>query len=150
MLAKGLFVIFLFIFVVTSTSFACSIQVDDNYDKNILVANAASFNDLSLASASEISITSFSRSFSGELTPSSCPNYMRSSARISMSSTPVPFQNCSYTVTVVINRFIGEVYPAGPIEEISFESPEAACSTAFSKLKLPKKRDHLVVIPKKP
>ncbi len=123
----------------TANSLACSIQVDNNYTKNILMAHAVSFNDLSLSSVSGLTIASFARSLSEDPGDGSCSEYMTESGRVSFNNSPAAGQNCSFSVTVRVRSYMGEEIPDGPIEEVSFESPEAACSTTISRIRIPHK-----------
>ncbi len=118
-------------------SFACSIQVMDTYTKNLLMAHAANFNDLSLANVSNISVANFARSFSTGEALGSCPDYLFEEGRVSFSHSPSANRHCSYSVTVKMKNYMGEEMPEGPIQEIDFENPVAACSITLSGLKLP-------------
>lgn len=129
----------LFIILLSAANtLACSIEVDDNAQKNILMANAASFNDLSLSSVSALSLTNYAKNFSADPGGGRCPEYMTIEGRVSMSSSPTVFKHCSYTVTVKVKSYIGDSIPDGPIEEVTFEAPLAACSTSVSGIKIPR------------
>lgn len=132
--------LFFIVFAGAVESYACSIQVDDNYTKNELMAHAVSFNDLSLSNVSGLAVSAYGRTFEeGEGNPGSCPDYMNVSGRVSMNHSPSAIQHCTYSVTVTVRSYMGEEFPDGPIEEVTFSAPEAACSTSLSGLKVPKK-----------
>ncbi|HXH74564.1 MAG TPA: hypothetical protein VNJ08_06340 [Bacteriovoracaceae bacterium] len=85
---------FLFFFMMMGIheSFACSMSVNENYTKNSAVSHVASFHDLSLLSASGITLTNYALSYEGGAGIGSCPDYMIVSARVSMAS-----KNCTYS-----------------------------------------------------
>ena len=68
--------LFLIILLGAANALACSIEVDNNYTKNQLIAHGVSFNDLSLSSVSGLSINSFQRSFTNDPGHGGCPEYM--------------------------------------------------------------------------
>jgi hypothetical protein len=137
-LSSKMFLFFIFLFG-TANALACSIEVDNNYTKNQLIAHGVSFNDLSLSSVSGLSIASFQRSFTADPGNGGCPEYMNVSGRVSMNYSPAAGQHCTYSVSVTVRSFMGEELPDGPIEEVIFERPEAACSTSISAIKIPRK-----------
>ncbi len=138
---------FCFITLGFSNSFACSMSIDDNYLKNQLMAHGVSFNELALPSVTGLAINSYTRSFEGDDGGGKCPDYIITSGRISMNHAPSLSKNCSYAVTVTVRGYMGSDIPEGPIEDVSFSSPEAACSTSLSS---PRVFLRLPVKPKKP
>lgn len=134
--SKVCLILFMVFMVSITKSFACSVRVDDNYQKNLLVAHAANYNDVSLIHASDISLTSYAKGFSGAVGGADCPDYLTTSARISMAHKPKATETCSYTLTVRIRTYVGEEMPTEPTENVTFEAATAACSTR----KVPRKR----------
>lgn len=131
--------LFFIILLGAANALACSIEVDNNYTKNQLIAHGVSFNDLSLSSVSGLSINSFQRSFTSDPGNGGCPEYMNVSGRVSMNYLPAAGQNCTYSVNVTVRSYMGEGLPDGAIEEVIFERPEAACSTSISTIRIPRK-----------
>lgn len=109
---------------------ACSVSVDDNYQKNLLVAHAASYYDLALTGVSSTAIADYARSFEGGGGGASCPDYLVTEARVTFEHKPRVNQECSNTITVRIRSHMGDELPDGPMEEVEFISPELACSTS--------------------
>ena len=134
--------IFLFLIFLLGAinSLACSIQFDENYIKNELMAHGVSYNDLSLSSVSGLGISGFGKSFSADPGDGSCPEYLTVFGRVSMNHSPAADQSCSYSVTVKVKSYMGEEMLDGPIEEVTFENPEAACSTSISRFRVPIKK----------
>lgn len=132
---------FLFLFVMFGAveGFACSMQVDENYTKNFLMAHAASFNELSLSNVSGVTVTDYDLSFSTGEALGACPDYMMASGRVSYNHSPTPTQHCSYAVTVTQTNYIGNALPSGPIEDVTFTNAVASCSTSTSGLRFPRK-----------
>lgn len=139
--------LFFIILLGAFNSLACSIEVDNNYTKNQLIAHGVSFNDLSLSNVSALSASGFQRTFTNDPGNGGCPEYMNVSARVSMNHSSSATKNCSYSVTVTVRNYMGEGFPDGPIEEVIFENAEAACSVTISGIKIPRK---LPTKPKKP
>lgn len=118
-------------------SFACSIQVDHNAQKNELISHAVSHADLSLAAVSGIAITNYDQNFEDEGPLGSCPNYQVLTARVSFNHIKSVVESCSYAMTVTVRNYMGEEFPEGPIQEITISESEAACS--ISQLRVPRK-----------
>ena len=130
-------------------SFACSLQVDDNADKNMLAAHAVSSTDLSLTAVKALAIASFTRSFEDDGPTGSCPDYMTVRARISYTHVKSIVESCSYAVTVSVRSYMGEEWPEGPIQEVIFDDGEIACSTSQIRVprKVPFKKKRIVKFP---
>lgn len=107
---------------------ACSMSVDDNYQKNLLVAHAASFNSLALTGVKSTAVETYAKTFEGG-SGSGCPDYLVAEARISFEYAPKKNHECSAAVTVRSRIYIGNDLPDGQFEDIQFISPEKACST---------------------
>lgn len=137
-MSHKLFFAFVLIFIVSLTdSFACSIQVDENAQKNELIAHAVSRADLSIVSVSGISISGYDQTFEDEGPLGSCPNYQILTARVSFTHKKSILESCSYAMTVTVRNYMGESFPAeGGLQEITFTDSEAACST--SRVHLPR------------
>lgn len=131
--------LFVLVLMGAINSFACSIQVDDNYTKNQLMAHGVSFHDLSLGGVSGLVVTNFGRELLNDPGDGSCPDYLQVSGRVSFNHNPSISSSCSYAVTVTVKSYMGEDLPDGPIEEVTFSDAEAACSTSFSRIKVPRK-----------
>ncbi|HXH75743.1 MAG TPA: hypothetical protein VNJ08_12290 [Bacteriovoracaceae bacterium] len=102
----------------------------DNFQKNLLVAHAASHLDISLGKVTSTTIANYSRSFLGEH-PSDCPDFLRTEAKISFKYAPAKFQKCDASVTVVRKYFMGDLLesPEVLLEELTYLGETAACST---------------------
>ncbi len=133
------FLAFVMVLIVTlSESFACSIQVDENAQKNELISHAVSRTDLSLAAVSGISITNYNQTFEDEGPLGSCPNYQVLSARVSFTHVKSALESCSYSMVVTVRNWMGETLPEeGGLQEITFSENEVACS--LTNLRLPRK-----------
>lgn len=128
---KLFFAFVLALIVGLTDSFACSIQVDENAQKNELIAHAVSRADLSLAAVSGISISGYDQNFEDEGPMGSCPNYQVLSARVSFTHKKNILESCSYAMTVTVRNYMGETLPEeGGLQEITFSDSEAACSTS--------------------
>ncbi len=118
-----------------SESFACSIQVDVNAQKNEIIAHAVSNADLSLAVVSGIALTNFDQTFEDEGPLGSCPNYHVLSARVSFNHVKSAVESCSYAMTVTVRNYMGETLPEeGGLQEITFSESVAACSISLQRL----------------
>ncbi|MBA2405354.1 MAG: hypothetical protein H0V66_11330 [Bdellovibrionales bacterium] len=132
--------LFFMMLVGSINSFACSIQVDDNYTRNQMMAHGVSFHDLSLSNVSALAVSAYGRSFiDGRGPAGSCPDYMVVTGRVSLNHSPSAVQHCTYSITVTVKSYMGEDLPDGPIEEVTFSDAEAACSYSITGLKVPKK-----------
>jgi len=133
------FMLFGVALILSHNVMACSVAVNDNYQKNLLIAHGASHLDVALSSVSSTTLSGYSRHFVGEIPYSACPENLETSATISFRYSPARFQNCNATVTVTRVEFIGEV-PTGPIETLSYSGLSASCSTSIPRpviIKLP-------------
>ncbi len=119
-------------------TFACSIQVDDNAQKNEIISHAVSRSDLSLAVVSGISIINYTQTFEDEGPLGSCPNYQVLSARVSFTHVKSAVESCSYSMVVTVRNYMGETLPEeGGLQEITFSESEVACS--LTNLRLPRR-----------
>jgi hypothetical protein len=110
--------------------FACSVSVNDLYQKNLLTAHGASHLNISFSTVNSISITGYSKLFIGEDPVSHCPEWLQTQARISFRYSPRKYETCDASLTVTRREFMGET-PTGPIEELSYSEAHAACSTSI-------------------
>lgn len=124
---KVIILMALSLLVAWSDLMACSISVNDNLQKNLLAAFGASHLDLSLASVSKTTFHSYSKVAEEEDPDTLCPQYLRTTAKISFKYSPGVLRNCEATVKVSRRQFIGEV-PEGPIETLSFSEVSSSCS----------------------
>ena len=139
--------LFLVLLVGAAKGFACSMSVNHNYTKNLLVAHAAGYHDLSLAAVSGIAITDYDHSFEGGAGGGSCPDYLITTARVSMNHSPSALSHCTYNVTVTHTVYIGNDLPDGPMEDVAFSSATAACSTSIIGRKIPRKLPYRIKKP---
>lgn len=116
-------------------AFACSIQVDENAQKNELIAHAVSRADLSLAAVSGIALSNYDQNFEDEGPLGSCPNYQVLSARVSFNHIKSAVESCSYSMVVTVRNWMGETLPLeGGLQEITFSESVAACSISLQRL----------------
>jgi hypothetical protein len=115
--------------LVAAKGMACSMEVNHNYTKNLLIAHAASYNDVFLPNAIGVSVAEYGVVYEGGAGGGSCPDYMEVTGRVSLGHKPSAFSECSYEVTVTHRMYIGSDVPDGPMEEVSFSDATAACST---------------------
>jgi|GEM_PF-5897227 len=127
--------LFVVLMIAAAKSFACSMEVNETYTKNLLVAHAASYNDLLLASTSGVTVEDYDLAFDGGAGGGSCPDYMITSARVKLEHQKSASTQCSYEVTVVHTVYIGSGTPAGAVENVEFLDPAAACSTSIGSLR---------------
>ena len=119
-------------------TFACSIQTDENAQKNEIISHEVSRSDLSLADVSGISISNYAQTFEDEGPLGSCPNYQILSARVSFTHLKSTVESCSYAMTVTVRNYMGDTLPEeGGLQEITFTESEVACSTSF--MRFPRK-----------
>ncbi len=111
-------------------AWACSVSVNDTYQKNLLVAHAAGFFDLALTDVEATSMEDYGRSFEGGSGGGSCPDYLVTEARVTITHKPKPSEECTSTITVRVSAYLGDGVPAGPMEEVEFTAPALACSTS--------------------
>lgn len=128
---KKLTIVVIFaLMVLANKLWACSVSVDDNAQKNLLAAHAASHLDISLVSVSKTNVEDYARTFSGE-DSYECPLYLVTTARVSFKYSPRKFQNCDASVVVTRRQYMGVDIPTGPIDELEFAEANAACSTSL-------------------
>lgn len=123
---------------------ACSVAINDNYEKNLLVAQAASHMNISLAKVTSTTIAEYSRSLLGNIEPFDCPEFLSTQARISFKYKPKKNQNCDASVVVHHQQYMGEV-PGTPLYELDFSEMTAACSTSSGPILIPS--PHRIPIP---
>ncbi len=133
------FMLSLVMLVAAAKGMACSMEVDQNYTKNLLVAHALSYNEHFVGSVSGITTTDYDLSFSGGSGGGSCPDYLITSARVSYSHSPSLIKHCTYSVTVTQTTYMGNGIPHGPLDDVSFSAPAAACSTSISAIRVPRR-----------
>ncbi len=114
------------------TSQACSIQVNDAYQKNLLIAYAASEMGINLEKTFSMSATNYQLSFSGGSGGGSCPTHQHTEARVSLTYLKNKFTKCTMTVTVQRAEQIGETLAPGPFETIATALPASSCSLIFT------------------
>ena len=121
---------FLFLSLVlhTVTGFACSMEVDQNYLKNFLVAHAASFHEISLTSVTGIAVLDFDLNYEGGSGGGDCPDYMISTARVTFKHSPTVVKNCSYSIVVTEKTYIGNELPTSGIQDVTYTNKVVTCS----------------------
>lgn len=122
--------LFVVLMIAAAKSFACSMEVEENYTKNLLVAHAASFHSLFLPSTSGVTVNDYSLSYEGGAGGGSCPDYLITSARVHLEQVKSATTQCSYEVTIVHTVYIGNDTPDGPVENVEYLDATAACSTS--------------------
>ncbi len=133
---KIILVMAITLFLASKHLLACSVHVDDNYQKNLLAAHGAGHLTLSLASVSSTTITDYSKSFLGSVGPSHCPEYLKTKAKVKFKYSPTPLKTCESTVVVTRQEFMGDEITEGvQFEKLSFESESVSC--AISRLPRP-------------
>ncbi len=148
--------LFVVLMIAAAKGFACSMEVDENYTKNLLVAHAASYNGLFLPSTSGVTVNDYTLNYEGGAGGGSCPDYMITSARVKLEHNKSTTSQCSYEVTVVHTVYIGSDTPDGPVENVEFLDATAACSTSSSgafrriprRIPVPLKVPRLIVKPR--
>ena len=108
---------------------ACTQNVNQLFDKNLLVAYAAGEMNVDLAKATSIAINAYSSDFSGVDSGSNCSAFLNSTARISVSYKPNLYTNCSFSVTVHKTEQVG-ITPdlSQPMLNITTEMPVSGCT----------------------
>jgi len=139
--------LFVVLMIAAAKGFACSMEVDHNYTKNLLVAHAASYNGLFLPDVSGVTVNDYDIEYAGGAGGGSCPDYMTTSARIKLEHNKSATSQCSYEVTVVHTVYIGNDVPAGPVENVEYLDATAACSTSASSFRRIRKIPATVKIP---
>lgn len=119
-----------------ANSFACSMETDQNYTKNLLMAHGVSGAGLSLSKVTSLKVEDYGESYSGGTGRGSCPDYVTFSGKVSMNHTSSALKDCKYSSVVTIKAYIGNDLPTGPMEDISISEQEATCTT-FKLLKKP-------------
>lgn len=120
----------LVLIVVVNKAFACSVSINDKAQKNLLIAHGASHLDIALTTVSDSGLVSYVRSFEGA-DEFECPQYLITSAKVSFKYRPSKFESCDASVIVTRRLYMGDEFPAGPMEQLSYSSPLAACSTSL-------------------
>lgn len=123
-------IIVMLLVVLVNKVFACSVSVNDNFQKNLLAAYGASHLDIALSTVSDTDVEDYARTFDG-VDPYECPLYLETSARVSFQYSPKKFENCDASVVVHHRQYMGSVAPTGPIDELTYSEMTAACSTSL-------------------
>ena len=118
--------LFSFLLMASARSFACQMQIDENYSKNLLIAHAASNKGVSLASVKDLAISQYSYSVSTGEANGDCPDYVYNTAKVSFKYSTV-FKICTYSVTVLESDYSGSGIPDGPIMDVSFSNESQSC-----------------------
>ncbi|MGE3611796.1 MAG: hypothetical protein AB7I27_19560 [Bacteriovoracaceae bacterium] len=124
---------------ISISALACSVSVNDNFQKNLLIALGASHLDIPLTKVSATTLSGYVKSFEGADPVSECPQHLVTAASIHFKYSPSLYQTCEANVTVNRNYFIGEI-PDGPIEQVNFSGMSASCSTTIPRICLPGRR----------
>jgi hypothetical protein len=107
---------------------ACSQEVNQLFDKNLLVAYAAGDRNVDLAKATSIAINDYAYNYSGVDSGSNCSAYLNSQARITVNYKPNPLMSCTLSVTIRKIEQVG-ITPdlSHPMLDIVSESPISSC-----------------------
>ncbi len=109
-------------------SHACSIQVNHQYEKNILVALAASEMRVDLSKATRIQVADYHLLATGG-TGADCPTHLNTDARITVNYDQNLLVKCSFSVTVSRRLQIGEVpILTEPMEVVNTALPVSGCT----------------------
>ncbi len=108
---------------------ACSMEINQLYQKNLLVAYAASEMNVNLAKASSIAVSAYAQTLSGEASAGSCPTHLNNQAQVVIKYKPNVFQQCTASVLVKKMEQIGGEMVDGPMIEIQTESVSKSCSS---------------------
>ena len=127
-------------------AFSCSVAINDNYEKNLLVAHAASHLDISIGSVTATTIAEYSKTLLGNVEPYDCPEYLSTQAKISFKYKKKKFQSCSASIFVKHDQYMGEE-PGVPLYELDFSSITLACSTSSGVIIAPRPTPRPVPIP---
>ena len=150
-LKNTLIVFFMILLATTGTGYACQISVNDNHQKNQLVAEAANELGLSLASMTSTALTGYSRSLEGS-DAYDCPLFLVTQARIAFEYAPKRNETCSAAVTVTYRQYVGEITPE--LDVLLFETittgVEMACSTSGVIVRAQAKFPRFPRLPKRP
>ncbi len=135
-------VLFLIFAASMADSKACSIGVNNNYQKNLLVAQAANELGIGLTSVTSTAVSAYGYETEGSAPVTECPLYFISRAHVSFEYSPAAGQNCSASIDVQMRDYMGEDLPDGPLFEVTSSNAELACSTSLSRIrvKIPLKR----------
>ncbi|GEM_PF-4498808 len=106
---------------------ACSVSVNDLFQKNLLAAYGVGHFGISLTSISGLIVTAYSKGLEEEDPSTLCPQYLRTQATVSFKHSPTKFQTCTKTITVNRRAFIGD-WPSGPLETVRYLTPSSSCS----------------------
>lgn len=137
---NALLVFFMILLATASEAYACQVMVNDSYQKNLLVAQAANELDLSLAGMSSTVLTGYSRTLEGN-GPYECPLFIVTQAKVSFEYSPKKNKNCSASATITYRQYIGEITPEldVPLYEATLSGAEQACSTSGVFTRIPVK-----------
>lgn len=113
-------------FAYATEGLACSVSVNNTFQKNELIAKAASHLGISLDVVSAITISNYEKEFTGSVGPSSCPEYLEIGGRVNFKYSQGK-KSCSAIVEVHIKQYMGEEIPTGPMEEVSFTNESSKC-----------------------
>lgn len=130
------------LFLLLSISFAegahaCSMSINQLYQKNLLVGYAASEMNVDLSKASSISISGYSQALSGEPTAGECPTVLQNQAQIILKYKPTLFNQCTVSLLVKKIEQIGGEMLNGPMIEIQTEAVAKSCSLIVVKPPMP-------------
>ena len=119
--------VFMLAALVAQKSWACSIQINDTFSKNLLVTAAANEFDIGLASSTSISVADYSHQLGG--TPpagSSCEEYLETRARVTIAYRKNFLETCELSVEVIHREFLNA--EEFPFEEYRYNFPASSCT----------------------
>src|SRR6476620_231598 len=96
--------------VVVNKVFACSVHVNDLYEKNLLAAHGANHLALDLASVRSHQPPDYAQACEGA-DAYECPLYLCTSAKVIFAYSPSKFQHCNASVVVTRRQYMGSELP---------------------------------------
>jgi hypothetical protein len=105
---------------------ACSVQVNEPYIKNEMIAAAANEFRIPLTTATRITLTDYSRAFVGTNPEYDCPLRLESQAQITINYSPNAFTRCELSVREVQSDSMSD--ELAPHASHTFQFPTSSCT----------------------
>ena len=124
---KKLFVILSLVLIsIPNQSKACSIQIQEDQIKNLMIAAAASNFNVALTKATKIEADNFSYRLYGQHPNSSCENHLEFTTQVTIKYKPNLLETCTLSVETVYTQNLNAT--DFPYEEYAFNLPTSSCS----------------------